>query len=487
MSRNIVILSDGTGQRGGVFVDERRSNIYKLYRATRCGPDSCVDPKEQVSFYDAGLGTLPGGIDSPMAAARSLYNLASQATGLGITRNIVDCYGEIIRVWRPGDRIFLFGFSRGAYTVRCLGGVLRLCGVPTRNADGSPLLRAPGRLRRLAKAGVHVYNYTNSRPERARTPRQAELLRQRSLLAAGFRGRHGSGDDEGGQARPYFVGVFDTVASLANPVAIVGFALLALVAVAVVSLLSLPFGGSYPLWFAALAGGSAVAAALVNLATRLRWAPSLPDTRWWHTVHLTTARMKMYDTELDEKVQYARHAISIDEERGSFARVPWGVPGQWRGGKPVWFEQMWFAGNHSDIGGSYAEDESRLSDIALGWMADAAREVGLRTDEGFLRSYPDATAMQHDEAKSSVFRFARRRVRAPLPQARLHPSVLERFAAPEVLHYDEMRPYRPEGLRLHELTRRFYEVGGLETDATGEAVAKDGAARPTDTGGGGKP
>lgn len=47
---NIVIFSDGTGQRGGLMFDERRSNIYKLFRATRCGPDSSVDPAEQLTF-----------------------------------------------------------------------------------------------------------------------------------------------------------------------------------------------------------------------------------------------------------------------------------------------------------------------------------------------------------------------------------------------------------------------------------------------------
>ena len=61
MARNIVIFSDGTGQRGGVLVDERRSNIYKLYRATRCGPDSSVNPAEQLAFYNPGIGTLPPG------------------------------------------------------------------------------------------------------------------------------------------------------------------------------------------------------------------------------------------------------------------------------------------------------------------------------------------------------------------------------------------------------------------------------------------
>ena len=59
MSKNILIFSDGTGQAGGISFDERRSNIYKLYRATRVGPDSTINPAEQVAYYDAGLGSLP--------------------------------------------------------------------------------------------------------------------------------------------------------------------------------------------------------------------------------------------------------------------------------------------------------------------------------------------------------------------------------------------------------------------------------------------
>lgn len=54
MSKNVIIYSDGTGQAGGFRFDEDRSNVYKLYRATRCGPDSTVDPRKQVAFYDAG-------------------------------------------------------------------------------------------------------------------------------------------------------------------------------------------------------------------------------------------------------------------------------------------------------------------------------------------------------------------------------------------------------------------------------------------------
>ena len=57
MARNILIFSDGTGQVGGYEFDEDRTNIYKLYRATRVGPNSCIDPHEQAAFYDPGLGS----------------------------------------------------------------------------------------------------------------------------------------------------------------------------------------------------------------------------------------------------------------------------------------------------------------------------------------------------------------------------------------------------------------------------------------------
>jgi uncharacterized protein (DUF2235 family) len=460
MGRNIVIFSDGTGQRGGVLVDERRSNIYKLYRATRVGPDSCVAPSEQTAFYDPGLGTLPAGIDSPAAFARSIYNLASQATGMGITRNIVDCHAALIRLWRPGDRIFLFGFSRGAYTMRCLAGVLKLCGVPTTGRHGVPLRRDPASALRIAKEAVATYNYTNSRPKRARTKRQEELLGHRALLAARFREEYGSDSIDGGNARPWFLGVFDTVASLANPAAIVLLGGFAGLGIAALSLASIWLPGDYWSWFAWIFMVLAGCALVLNLASRLKFAFGLSGVPWWRTVHFATARMKMYDTELDEQVAYARHALSIDEARASFDRVPWGLPGQWRRSDPAWFEQLWFAGNHSDVGGSYPEDESRLSDVAFDWMLNAASAVGLKFDPSVLRLHPDPLGMQHDETRSFVFRFARKKPRRVRDDAPLHPSVLERLAAAEVQQHDLSAPYRPENLRTHEQARSYYNDRG---------------------------
>ena len=57
MGRNILIFSDSTGQAGGLLPDELRSNVYKLFRATRCGPDTHIDPANQIAFYDPGLGS----------------------------------------------------------------------------------------------------------------------------------------------------------------------------------------------------------------------------------------------------------------------------------------------------------------------------------------------------------------------------------------------------------------------------------------------
>src|ERR1700712_4352246 len=77
--RNILIFCDGTGQAGGLLFDEVRSNVYKLFRATRCGPDSTVDPNQQLAFYDPGLGSTLGGGRIKIKLLRKMYNILSSA------------------------------------------------------------------------------------------------------------------------------------------------------------------------------------------------------------------------------------------------------------------------------------------------------------------------------------------------------------------------------------------------------------------------
>jgi hypothetical protein len=166
LAKNVVIFSDGTGQAGGFRFDERRSNVYKLYRATRCGPDSSVDPREQVAFYDPGLGSRADRGFFNGRTLRWVHDKVAQATGFGITRNVIDCYAALIRLWQPGDRVFLFGFSRGAYTIRCLAGVIAKCGVPRHpaNRPDLPLRLDPDSTRSMAARAVkHVYQFTYSR------------------------------------------------------------------------------------------------------------------------------------------------------------------------------------------------------------------------------------------------------------------------------------------------------------------------------------
>ena len=186
--------------------------------------------------------------------------------------------------------------------------------------------------------------------------------------------------------------------------------------------------------------------------THLKFAFRLPGYRWWGTVHLTTFRQKFYDEHLDPHVTYARHAISIDERRADFKRVPWGGAAAVADGGDR-LEQIWFAGNHADIGGGYPENELRLSDIALQWMVEAASSrlggEALLLDRTVLQLNPAASGMQHDETRSLLFRLAGKSDRDPKPEAVLHPTIVTRFNLPGVLQYDVVAPYRPEALRGH--------------------------------------
>jgi uncharacterized protein (DUF2235 family) len=470
MPRNIVIFADGTGQRGGIFFDENRSNIYKLYRATRCGPDSSVNPAEQLAFYDPGIGTAP--IEGDLFRLyRRLYNLVSQATGLGLTLNMIECYAAIIRMWRPGDRIFLFGFSRGAYTVRALGGVLTYCGVPTRMADGSPLLRDESSAIRIAKEAVKdVYQFTSSRRRDTATSKQLMRMEQRDLLAASFREKYGSSDGDVSNAVPHFIGVFDTVASLANPQAIAMFAaLLAFTLVAVSWALSFFSSSPFLVWLGFLGSATAILAAVWYAGEHLKSPGPLPGYSASQTRHWTEFRMRFHDLKLSPRVPYARHAISIDENRAEFNRVRWlGDPGVRDGINK--FEQVWFAGNHSDVGGSYPENDSRLSDTALKWMLDAATSAGLVHDQAWLSLFPDAAGPQHDEKMSGVFRHTRTLVRRVPADAILHQSVLDRFDLPEVLLFNVLKPYRPEALREHGQVKHYYGAEKPPSEKDGQRL-----------------
>ena len=488
MAKNILIFSDGTGMAGGITFDEDRTNIYKFYRATRCGPDSCVHPDQQVAFYDPGLGSPADGGFIFGKAGRWAYNVAAQATGLGITANIIDCYAALIRLYRDGDRIFLFGFSRGAYTVRCLGAVIALCGIPRHLSGGRPLSLDVAGSRDLASDAVaNVYQFCSSKPRKTPGSYRNFMLDTRAAIAARFRQEHGSADPTDPQKAnvyPYFIGVFDTVAALGRIGAVIGLMLalggvLAGISYSISLLTGLAdargFGWLAYCTFAntaVLLIGAAISVGVISYVFNyLKFDFRVPGyglLKRLATIHLAPPKHTFADYTLNVNVTYAKHAISIDENRKDFKRVIW-VPNETKintrdAEKNLFFEQVWFPGVHADIGGGYPENEARLSDVTLGWMLAAASTIpnGIQHDEPVLRRYGDPTGPQHDECKAGRWQAAIR----PLPtdkndnlsRATMHHSVYARFAASSVLLYDHLGPYRPPNLACHVDFQHYYDA-----------------------------
>jgi uncharacterized protein (DUF2235 family) len=119
MGKRIVLCADGTWNTPhGVDVAVNDTNVRKLYCALS-------DTPEQLGYYDSGVGTDGTPID----------HLIGGAMGEGLFQKIQDNYQYLAYVWDPGDDIFLFGFSRGAFTARSLGGMIARFGVPTKNFD----------------------------------------------------------------------------------------------------------------------------------------------------------------------------------------------------------------------------------------------------------------------------------------------------------------------------------------------------------------
>ena len=474
MPKNIVIFSDGTGQAGGLRPDQNLSNIYKLYRAARVGPDSPIDPAQQVAFYDAGIGTENDEGRIPLRAVQWFRRLWSAVTGAGLSRNIADCYEAIIKHYEPGDRIFLFGFSRGAFTARCVGGVMSLCGVPRHAAGGGPLPRYGRGLRDIAVEAVgRVYEHGNGRDDP-----KGVFKKERLEQARRFREKYGAEEyrsDDGttvqGKVVPHFIGVFDTVAAVgAKGWRRVGFLLLlevflAAMCAAPAAVVALFRPAWFLMCFLVLNGIAILLIGAAEFRNRLKWITNFEGRKIKR--HLAGWNYKFHDRALNTRVRQARHALAIDENRKDFDRVPWGetTKAPDRPGEPEWLRQCWFAGVHSDIGGSYTEDESRLSDIALDWMLAQATELPapLLVDRSKLQLFPHPAGMQHSEAEQAsegrlawLFKWTEQD-RDIAPDAPLDPTVLARFALDEVSHYGRQRKYRPASLAGHEQVRHLYQ------------------------------
>lgn len=474
MPKNILIFSDGTGQIGGLHPDQKLSNIYKMYRAMRPGPDSPISPKDQVCYYDAGLGAGEiGGL-----TFKRTRNILAAAVGTGIDENVIDCYEKIISYYEPGDCVLIFGFSRGAYTARAVSNVMNLCGVPTEMPDGKPIPKHGKKLRKIASDAVnYVYNHGNGKP-RGEQP----YLRNREELGKRFRQKYKSfvpddENDEQGNVQPSFIGVFDTVAALGNSMV---SSVMFFVILLSVLLFYIGFVADWN-WSFLLAIGSFLIVTVIWYA-KLWWSQIkyfLPDPKkrlhplnplhWysiWKHGHRAVWNMKNYDKYLDSDVGFARHALAIDEHRQDFPRVKWGMRHAHALNakkKPEWLKQVWFAGCHSDVGGSYLETESRLSDIALDWMVNELKECipKIRINESMLVRSPDPAGLQHKEIYVFNYGFIwwkwKEKPRIVNSNFVLHPSVLKRLKIKNVAQLGEVKPYRPVQLEKHDKAKKYFD------------------------------
>ena len=136
--RQIVLCCDGTNNNltGG----ENDTNVVRLCQLLRTHGD-----EQQLVFYDPGVGN-PG--ELPGATVWDSINrygerLAGLAFGRGVYENMAECYQFLMSSYQPGDELYVFGFSRGAYTARSLVGLIRNCGLP----DATTKTRIPEAMR----------------------------------------------------------------------------------------------------------------------------------------------------------------------------------------------------------------------------------------------------------------------------------------------------------------------------------------------------
>jgi uncharacterized protein (DUF2235 family) len=176
LKKRIIICCDGTWNEPEKLSEERivPTNVLLMVRAIRPHAGDKVD---QVVFYETGLGT---------GALGKFNRVVAGATGLGISGHIQSCYRFLANNYKPGDEIFLFGFSRGAYTARSLVGMIGAVGL-LEKADMEFLPEA--------------YHYYRTEPSKRRGSKNYSLIERIR-----------------GEVPPIkFIGVWDTVGALGAP------------------------------------------------------------------------------------------------------------------------------------------------------------------------------------------------------------------------------------------------------------------------------
>ena len=349
----IFLFSDGTGNSSAKL---QKTNVWRLYEALDLGtaPDcGGQTPTVQIAYYDNGVGTS----SVPLLAA------LAGVFGFGLPRNVRALYTYLCRNYRDGDKIFAFGFSRGAFTIRLLAALVAKMGVVQCRDETDLELQVHDAWREFRSSYRPYYLHWPTR-----------LIRRVWRICVGLKRRAfwqkpvGRLLAETDKTRPRpdieFVGVWDTVAAYGGPIV-----------------------------------------EITRAIDMMVWPLSMPDFR------------------LDPKVLRARHALAIDDKRDSFIPLPWDEKHERRlvtEGRvmPDRLRQVFFSGMHADVGGGYADDS--LGYVSLVWMIDQL-PPGVRFQsqaEQRIRSMANSLGPIHD-SRQGIGMLYRYQVR-PI-SAWLHP------------------------------------------------------------------
>lgn len=374
--KHIILLPDGTGNSSASFF---KTNVRRIYEAIDLADPLNPKTPRQFAFYDNGVGT---------SSFRPLALLGG-AIGLGLSRNVRDLYAFLCRTYSDGDKIYAFGFSRGAFTIRILISLIMSQGLVPYDGNEANLARNVNAAYREFRRNYRTVLRLESPFRKIRDlfiGAKNKLLNQRAYRHDGNRGF-----GEGGiKIKIEFVGLWDTVD-----------------------------------------------------------AYGLPVDEMTRAVDLFFLKLTMRDRILHPNVMWARHALALDDERNTFHPRLWDEADQdgklrtTHAGQPVTslddlrIGQVWFAGVHSDVGGGYPDDS--LAHVSLNWMMDEAAKRGIRFRNEIwdqFRALEDENGPIHDSRRglAGYYRYNPRRIES-LPELmgagvttdRIHESVLRRI------------------------------------------------------------
>ena len=358
--RRIVLLSDGTGNSAA---KQHKTHVWRLYRALKLD-----DPGKQIAFYEDGVGSkgfLP-------------FKLLGGAFGFGLRRNVLELYMTLCRTYREGDRIYLFGFSRGAFTVRMLAGLIACRGLCTQCEDEDELWRTARQ-----QFGAYRSRYKNGYLHRL-----WRLFSKNDLKSL---------NEKSDDIPPIeFIGAWDTVDAYGFPV---------------YELVSLWDRFISPLRF--------VDEKLSKNVKRACHALSIDEERASFRPLLWNETKSTNDTDDQE-------SDCKDNEKGS--------------NREPRIKQVWFAGVHADVGGGYPRRELAL--VTLHWMiskVDACTNggCGLEFIPAIREDYEDRAnrhGVQHDSRAGlrAYYRYKPRDIEQlcreqGIESPKVHRSVIERI------------------------------------------------------------